>query len=137
MTSAFLRELRALIASPDAWHPLSCANAEGVVLGEYQQASADQHGNHDGPTANVPVRWNLPCAVRYLLDTWENCRRFNPPGVRGGYYPVAKQKLREAVIAALAPQCPAHDPGNVTEHAVALRIIDTAIARQSENGRAA
>jgi hypothetical protein len=127
VTAAFLRELRTLLTPASAWHPLACANAEGVVLGEFQQASSDAHGNHDGPTWNVPVRWNLPCAIRYQLDTWENCRRFNPPGVRGGYYGAAKQKLRESVIAALAPQCPAHDLWNVTEHQRALAILDTAI----------
>jgi hypothetical protein len=137
MTAAFLHELRAMLTPATAWHPLSCANAEGVVLGEFRQASADAHGNHDGPTYDVPVCWNLPCAIRYLANTWENCQRFNPPGGRGGWHIVAKQKLRESVIAALAPQCPAHDLWNVTEHQQALAILDSAIARQAENGRAA
>jgi hypothetical protein len=137
VTATFLRELRQMLTPATAWHPLACANAENVMLGEFQQASADAHGNHDGPTASVPVRWNLPCAIRYLADTWENCQRFTPPGERGGYYGAAKQKLRESVIAALAPQCPAHDLWNVTEHQRALRILDAAIDAVEQKGRAA
>jgi hypothetical protein len=144
MTAAFLQELRTLLTPASAWHPLACANAEGVLLGEFEQCAVgegrlwgDRGPRNWAPTYYVPVRWNLPCAIRFLLDQWEDERRFNPPGVRGGYYGTAKQKLRESVIAALAPQCPRHDLWNVTEHHRALVILDTAIARQAENGRAA
>jgi hypothetical protein len=128
--AAFLRELRELLAAPASWHPTACANREGFQLTEYQQAiPGPQPGTFDGPTWHVPVRWNLPCAITYLLGAWENWGRFAPASND-------KVALRLAVVGVLAAEA-----GTaiwfVTEHAVALAAIEGVLVSFAQDRSAA
>lgn len=109
----FLRDLRALLASPDAWHPLACVNVRGRILGEFEQEPPSEV--RMVPTESVAVAWNLPCAITHVLRCWEDAGRIGEPPAAYALRIAVENELGGAI--------------NTTEHRVALAALDAALAR--------
>jgi hypothetical protein len=115
--ATFLTQLRAILADPTCWHPVGCANERGRILGEYEQSVP--YGLPGAPIENIPVAWNLRCAITYLLQWWEFEGRFLD-------VPVQKTALRYAAYGVLG------DALETQEHHVALAAIDAVLAEFAE-----
>jgi hypothetical protein len=125
----FLRDLRALLTPSTAWHPLACANREGFVLGEYAQSIPGRTpGTYDGPTWNIPVRWNLPCAITFLLGAWANAGHFAD-------VPVDRTAMKLAVYGLLEAEARG-DLWLVRDHGQALAAIDGVLASFADRSAA-
>lgn len=121
--ATFLMDLRALLSPTDAWHPLACANKRGRVLGEFEQGTPASMTMIC--TERQPVRWNLPCAVTFLLLEWERAGRFPDVALdRQAMRVAAGTALDRAAVALGWPV----DLWCITRHADALAVIDTALA---------
>lgn len=118
MVADFLRDVRALVADPAAWHPTHCcANAEGFTLPEF----AMQHPRHGGASWHMPARFNLVCALRYVLMTWDADRRWREPAV------VTRiRTYQDAAIRICHGGC-VEMLEHLHEHADALAAIDRAL----------
>lgn len=126
MLLAFLRDLRDLLASPNAWHPGACANREGFQLGEFEQ---DYPGERT-PTWHVPTAWNLPCAIRYLTLAWAHEGRFADPIID-------KECVRQGAWLVLCTHGAVADLWAIREHRHALAAIDGALGQFAERRRVA
>lgn len=120
----FLHELRAMLANAKTWHPSACANREGYVLGEFQQSAT-------GATWDIPVAWNLPCAIRFLTNEWKRAGR-----LRDTWGDMQAVKMYQAAYTLLAHEVGDIDLWLVTDHAQALAAIAGAL-RTFGHGRSA
>ena len=117
-TGPFLRALRTMLASPASWHPSTCANVYDFPLHEFEQVHPGQRWC---ATWNVPVRWNLTCAIRYLCVEWEVC----------GLWPDKSVDQTHTRLDAWARLCAAAGVSHldrIHEHARALAAIDRVLA---------
>jgi hypothetical protein len=78
LTAAFLRELRQMLTPATAWHPLACANAEGVLLGD-RWGVLTKVDTRDASTWTI-ANDELPGGYR-VVTSFNLCRfgSFGPP----------------------------------------------------------